>query len=78
MYMSALICVYICTPEKGMGSYYRWLWATVWVLGILEEQPVLLTAELTLKPGGTVLIQTTRGSLWSCAYSRYVYNKDSF
>jgi hypothetical protein len=22
------------TPEKGIGSHYRWLWATMWLLGI--------------------------------------------
>jgi hypothetical protein len=22
------------TPEKGIRSYYRWLWATMWLLGI--------------------------------------------
>jgi hypothetical protein len=33
---------------------YRWLWATMWLLGIelgpLEEQPVLLTTESSLQP----------------------------
>jgi hypothetical protein len=37
------------TPEEGIRSYYRWLWATsnCWELnsGPLEEQSVLLTAE---------------------------------
>jgi len=22
------------TPEEGIGSHYRWLWATMWLLGI--------------------------------------------
>jgi hypothetical protein len=30
MYMS--LAVY--TPEEGIGSHYRWLWATMWLLGI--------------------------------------------
>jgi hypothetical protein len=21
-------------PEEGIGSHYRWLWATLWLLGI--------------------------------------------
>jgi hypothetical protein len=24
----------ICRPEEGIRSHYRWLWATMWVLGI--------------------------------------------
>jgi hypothetical protein len=34
------IYFYICellssdTPEEGIGSHYRWLWATMWLLGI--------------------------------------------
>jgi hypothetical protein len=23
-----------CTPEEGIRSHYRWLWATMWMLGI--------------------------------------------
>jgi hypothetical protein len=26
--------VYLCTPEEGIRSHYRWLWATMWLLGI--------------------------------------------
>jgi hypothetical protein len=22
------------TPEEGIGAHYRWLWATMWLLGI--------------------------------------------
>ena len=28
------ICMYTCVPEEGIGSHYRWLWATMWLLGI--------------------------------------------
>jgi len=28
------ICIYTCMPEEGIRSLYRWLWATVWLLGI--------------------------------------------
>jgi hypothetical protein len=42
------------TPENAIKSHYRWLWATMWVLGIelrtLEEQSVLLTSEPSLQP----------------------------
>ena len=27
-------CMYACRTEKGTRSYYRWLWATIWLLGI--------------------------------------------
>jgi hypothetical protein len=41
------------TPEEGIGSHFRWLWATMWLLGLnlgpLEEQSVLLTTEPLLK-----------------------------
>ena len=45
---------YLQTPEEGIGSYYRWLWATMWELnsGPLEEQSVLLTADPSLQPQG--------------------------
>jgi hypothetical protein len=37
------------TPEEGIRSHYRWLWASMWLLvlnsGPLEEQSVLSTAE---------------------------------
>jgi hypothetical protein len=40
------------TPEEGIRSHYRWLWATMWLLGIelrsSEEQSVLSTAEPSL------------------------------
>ena len=26
--------MYACRPEEGTRSYYRWLWATMWLLGI--------------------------------------------
>jgi hypothetical protein len=40
------------TPEKGTGFYYRWLWATMWLLRIelrTSERAVLLTTEATLQ-----------------------------
>jgi hypothetical protein len=33
MYMSTL-SLYSDTSEEGIKSHYRWLWATMWVLGI--------------------------------------------
>ena len=43
------------TPEEGIWSHYRWLWASpcgCWELnsGPLEEQSVLLTIEPSLQP----------------------------
>ena len=29
-----LCCIYICMPEEGTRSSDRWLWATVWLLGL--------------------------------------------
>ena len=26
--------LFSCTPEEGIGFHYRWLWTTVWLLGI--------------------------------------------
>jgi hypothetical protein len=35
MYVSECsIYIYACIPEEGIGSHYRWLWATMWLLGI--------------------------------------------
>ena len=28
------ICMYICVLEEGIRSHYRWMWATMWLLGI--------------------------------------------
>jgi hypothetical protein len=28
------ICMNVCVPEEGIGSHYRWLWATMWLLWI--------------------------------------------
>ena len=28
------VCVYVCRPEDGTRPHYRWLWATMWLLGI--------------------------------------------
>jgi hypothetical protein len=35
------VCMYVCiyeytpdTPQEGIRSHYRWLWATMWLLGI--------------------------------------------
>ena len=33
LYMSTLL-LSSDTPEEGIGSHYRWLGATMWVLGI--------------------------------------------
>ena len=30
----SILQLYSDTPEEGIGSYYRWLWATLWLLGI--------------------------------------------
>jgi hypothetical protein len=30
-----LHCIYICLPEESIRSPYRWLWATMWSLGIV-------------------------------------------
>jgi hypothetical protein len=43
------------TPEEGIRSHYRWLWATMRLLGIElrtsgREQSVLLTAKPSLQP----------------------------
>jgi hypothetical protein len=43
--------LYIWVSEEGIRFYYRWLWATMWFLGIelrtsaSQDQLVLLTAE---------------------------------
>ena len=35
IYMSTMsLSLCLQTPEEGIGSYYRWLWATIWLLGI--------------------------------------------
>jgi hypothetical protein len=40
--------------SEDIGSHYRWLWATMWLLGMelrtSGEQPVLLTTEPSLQP----------------------------
>ena len=28
------VYMYACRPEEGTRSHYRWLWATMWLLGI--------------------------------------------
>jgi hypothetical protein len=34
------------TPEEGIRFYYRWLWATIWLLGIeLRTSGSLLIAK---------------------------------
>ena len=57
----------VCSPEEGTRSHYEWLWDTTWLMGInswpLEEQPVLLTAELSLQP-----MQPNFYILLLCAY----------
>lgn len=46
--------MFVCRPEEGTRSRYRWLWATMWLLELnsepLEEQTVLLTFEASLHP----------------------------
>jgi len=43
--------MHTCMPEESTRSLYRWLWATMWLLGIgpLEEQTMLLTSEPSLQ-----------------------------
>ena len=52
MYMSTLL-LSSDTPEEGVRSHYRWLGATMWLLGIelriSEEQSVLLIVEPSLQ-----------------------------
>jgi hypothetical protein len=33
MYINTLL-LFSDTPEEGIGSHYRWLWAATWLLGI--------------------------------------------
>jgi hypothetical protein len=42
-----MLSLFLDTPEEGIGSHCRWLWATMLLLGIepLEEQSVLLITE---------------------------------
>ena len=48
--MLVSICMYAYLAKEGIRSHCRWLWATLycWELnsGLLQEQPVLLTAEV--------------------------------
>ena len=58
-----------CRPEEGTRSHYRWLLATMWLLGIelgepLEEQPVLLTSEPSFQP--CISIFELCVCVWSC------------
>ena len=55
MYVSTLL-LSSDAPEEGIGSHYRWLWAT-WELnsGPLEEQSVLFTTEPSLQPPAVIL-----------------------
>lgn len=57
----ACMYVYMCMhclwrPRRGhwilWNWYYRWLWTIIWVLGCLQEQPVLQTEEPSLQPNG--------------------------
>jgi len=32
-------CMYACRPEEGTRPHYRWLWATMWLLGIEVRTP---------------------------------------
>jgi hypothetical protein len=50
MYASTLLCS-SDTPEEGMGSQYRWLWANMWLLGIeLRNSGRAISAVLTSEP----------------------------
>jgi hypothetical protein len=52
MYVSSLL-LSSDTAEEGIGSHYRWVGATMWLLGIelriSEEQSVLLIVEPSLQ-----------------------------
>ena len=39
-----LICMCVCTPEYGIWSHYRWLWAIMWVLVIEFKTTVRLAS----------------------------------
>jgi hypothetical protein len=53
------------TPEEGIRSHYRWLWATTWYWklnsGPLGEQPVLLTTEPSLQPKTDIILKLRPG-----------------
>ena len=34
IYLLVICNMFSCTPEEGIRSYYRWLWATMWLQGI--------------------------------------------
>jgi hypothetical protein len=65
------------TPEEGIRSHYRWLWATMWLLGIElrtsgRAASVLLTAEPSLQPGSSqiqgVCHLSLRAHVLMCTY----------
>ena len=51
--------MYTCLSEEGIRSHYRWLWTTMWLLGIelrtLGRTAVSLTAEPSLQPLSSLL-----------------------
>jgi hypothetical protein len=51
MYMTTL-SLSSDTPEEGLRSHYRWLGASMWLLGVepLGDESVLLTNEPSLQP----------------------------
>ena len=71
--------------EKGTRSHYRWLKATMWLLGIelrkfqepLEEQSVLLTSEPPLQPPSHVLPKSLSNILWTlvCEHAHTLVKK---
>ena len=47
------VCMCTCVPEEGTRSHYRWLRATMWLIGIelrTSGRAVLLTAEPYFQP----------------------------
>lgn len=62
--------MYVYTPEEGTQSHYRWLWATLWMLGPQEELSVLLTSEPPFQPKHVDLKRTLVHlfiCIWICA-----------
>ena len=42
------VCMYTCMPEEGIRSHYRWLWSTMWLLGIELRTYVRAVSALNL------------------------------
>jgi hypothetical protein len=56
MYMSTLL-LSSDTPEEGIGSHYRWLWATIWLLGIELRTSGRSVSALNAEPRGPFLFK---------------------